>query len=324
MKDVLRLFTAAVLACCAALACAADFPVAPVRIIVPFPPGGVADSLARAVADRLAPRLGQPVLVDNRPGGNTIIAAQMVASAKPDGHTLLMGTDATLSVLPFIYNKLPFDPRTDFTPVLPIAQATSVFAISSDVPANSVADLVKLAKARPGTLSYGSMGHGSNGHISGELFRKTAGVDVIHVPYKGLADAVMALVGNQTSMIFGNVQPMLQHVKSGKVKLLAYMGDKRTPLFPDLPTIAEAGYPGLESVAWFGLVAPAGTPAAVVDKLASATHAIVSDPAFRERYIASVGLEPTSVDSPSGFSAFLTRDRQKYEQQVRESGVRLD
>ena len=324
MKAFLRLASPLVLAFAAAASLAADYPSAPVRIVVPFPPGGIADSLARAIADRLSPRLGQAVVVDNRPGGNTIIAAQLVAKAKPDGYTLLMGTDATLSVLPYIYSKLPFDPKADFTPVLPIAQATSFLAVSSDVPVNSVADLVKLARAKPGFLSYGSMGQGSNGHISGELFRKSAGVDVTHVPYKGLSDAVMALVGNQTNIIFGNVLPMIPHVKSGKVKLLAYMGEKRTPLYPDIPTIAEAGCPGMESVAWFGLVAPANTPAAVVDRLAADVQAIVSDPAFREKHITSVGLEPTGVETPAAFTSFLARDRQKYEQQVRTSGVRID
>ena len=324
MKAILRLVSTFVLACAAAVAYAADFPTAPVRIVVPFPPGGIADALARAVADRLSPRLGQPVLVDNRPGGNTIIAAQLVAKAAPDGYTLLMGTDATLSVLPYIYDKLPFDPKADFTPVLPVAQATAFLAISSEVPANSTAELVQLAKAKPGTLSYGSMGHGSNGHVSGELFRKMAGVDVTHVPYRGLADAVVALVGNQTNMIFGNVFPMIPHVKSGKVRLLAYLGDKRTPLYPDIPTIAEAGYPGMESVAWFGLVAPTNTPAPVIEKLASNVRAILADPAFRERYITGVGLEPGNVETPAAFATFLAQDRQKYEQQVRTSGVRLE
>lgn len=323
MKRFLRLVCGLLLASSIA-AQAADFPAGPVRIVVPFPPGGIADALARAVADRLAPRLGQPVLVDNRPGGNTIIAAQAVARAAPDGLTVLMGTDATMSALPFLYSKLPFDPRADFSAVLPVAQATSFLAVSSDVPAHNVAELVRLAKARPGSLSYGSMGAGSNGHISGELFRKTAGVDVVHVPYKGLADAVAALVGGHTSMIFGNVMPMLPHVKSGRVRLLAYMGEQRTPLFPDIPTIAEAGYPGLESVAWFGLLAPAHTPAAAVDKLAAEVRAVVTDPAFRERQLTSVGLEPVDIATPAQFSAFLARDRQKYEQQVRSSGVKLE
>lgn len=324
MNRLLRLFSGVLLSGALAVSHAADYPSGAVRIVVPFPPGGIADILARAVADRLSPRLGQPVLVDNRPGGNTVIAAQAVARAAPDGLTVLMGTDATMSALPFLYSKLPFDPKADFTAVMPVAQATSFLAVSSEVPVGSVADLVRLAKAKPGSLSYGSMGAGSNGHISGELFRKTAGVDIVHVPYKGLADAVAALVGNHTNIIFGNVMPMLAHVKSGRVKLLAYMGEQRSPLFPDIPTIAETGYRGLESVAWFGLLAPAHTPPAVVEKLATLTRAVVADPAFRERYLTSVGLEPMEVETSAAFSQFLARDRQKYEQQVRTSGIQLE
>lgn len=324
MPKLFAIVMSAVLSCVSAAVCAQPFPSAPVRIVVPFPPGGIADALARAVSDRLAARLGQPVLVDNRPGGNTIIAAQHVAKAKGDGYTLLMGTDATLSVLPLLYSKLPFDPQQDFRPVILIAQATSFLAVSSEVPARSVAELVQLAKARPGGLSYASMGHGSNGHISGELFKRVSGVDIIHVPYKGLADAVSALVGAQTSITFANVAPMIPHVQSGKIRLLAVMGDNRSPLFAQVPTLSEAGLSGQEAVAWFGIVAPAQTPDAVVERLAQEIHAVVEDPVFRQRFITSVGLEPTQGATPAAFAAFLRRDRQKYAAQVQQTGIRLD
>jgi tripartite-type tricarboxylate transporter receptor subunit TctC len=324
MRKLCAILMSAVLSCAAATASAQPFPSAPVRIVVPFPPGGIADTLARSVADRLAGRIGQTVLVDNRPGGNTVIAAHHVAKSKADGHTLLMGTDATLSVLPFLYSKLPFDPQQDFRPVIPVAQATSFLAISGEVPARTVDELIKLAKAKSGQLSYGSMGHGSNGHISGELFKRSTGVDIIHVPYKGLADVVAALVGAQTSMVFGNVAPMIPHIHSGRIKLLAVMGDRRSPLYPDVPTLAEAGLSGQEAMAWFGLVAPTQTPDAVVERLASEVRTIVEDSDFRQRYIASVGLEPAPAATPAAFAAFLVRDRQKYEVQLKQTGIRLD
>ncbi|MGE4338401.1 MAG: Bug family tripartite tricarboxylate transporter substrate binding protein [Pigmentiphaga sp.] len=324
MKVSLKVMFSAMVACLPlASQATATFPTGQVRIVVPFPPGGIADNLARGIADRLTARLGQPVLVENRPGGNTVIAAQAVAWAKPDGHTLLMATDATLSVLPLIYDKLPFDPQKDFQPVVPVAQATPFLVVSSEVPATTVDELVKLTAAKPGRLSYGSQGQGSNGHFSGELLKQHAKVDITHVPYKGLADAIGALVGNHTSMTFANVYPMIPHVESGRLRLLAYMGEERSSRYPDIPTIAEVGYPGLESVAWFGLVAPSGTPQTVADTLASEISAIVGDPDFRERFITGAGLEPVSISTPEAFAEYLARDRQKYEDRVRQTGIKM-
>lgn len=294
----------------------------PIRIIVPFPPGGIADGIARGLAERMAKNLSQAVIVDNRPGGNTIIAAEALSTSPPDGHTLMMATDATLSVLPLLYSKLPFDPAA-LVPVSVIAQTTEFLVVSSSVPANDVAALVRLAREKPGSLSYGSQGLGSNGHLAGATFSRLAGVELTHVPYKGLIDVVNAMLGNHTQMVFAGVLPMLPHIQSGKLRPLAVIDTQRSPLLPDVPTIAEAGFPELESRAWFGLVAPPHTPKAVAERLADEVRRIVADAEFRQKFIVGVGLQPVGSD-PSGFATFLESDRKRYQFQVRNAGVKLD
>ncbi|MBN9462935.1 MAG: tripartite tricarboxylate transporter substrate binding protein [Burkholderiales bacterium] len=321
-SSIRRMLAAAALLLISAAAPAQDIQSKPIRIVVPFPPGGIADGLARGLAERMGKNMRQTVVVDNRPGGNTIIAAEAVSTAAPDGHTLMMATDATLSVLPLIYSKLPFDPAA-LVPVSIVAHTTEFLVVTADVPASDVAGLVRLARDKPGTLSYGSQGLGSNGHLAGATFARMAGVELTHVPYKGLIDVVNAMLGNHTQIVFAGVLPMLPHIRAGKLRPLAVIDTKRSPLLPDVPTIAEAGFPALESMAWFGLVAPPHTPKAIVDRLAAEVRRVVDDTEFRQKYIVDVGL--TAVGSgPSEFASFLARDREKYVVQVRNAGVRLD
>ena len=299
-----------------------NWPTRPLRLVVPYPPGGSSDIIARAIGPLLSAELKQPVVIENKPGANGNLGADMVAKAQPDGHTLMMATDATLSVLPLIYSKLPFDPAA-LVPVSIVAHTTEFLVVTADVPASDVAGLVRLARDKPGTLSYGSQGLGSNGHLAGATFARMAGVELTHVPYKGLIDVVNAMLGNHTQIVFAGVLPMLPHIRAGKLRPLAVIDTKRSPLLPDVPTIAEAGFPALESMAWFGLVAPPHTPKAIVDRLAAEVRRVVDDTEFRQKYIVDVGL--TAVGSgPSEFASFLARDREKYVVQVRNAGVRLD
>lgn len=321
-SSIRRMLAAAALLLISAAAPAQDIQSKPIRIVVPFPPGGIADGLARGLAERMGKNMRQTVVVDNRPGGNTIIAAEAVSTAAPDGHTLMMATDATLSVLPLIYSKLPFDPAA-LVPVSIVAHTTEFLVVTADVPASDVAGLVRLARDKPGTLSYGSQGLGSNGHLAGATFARMAGVELTHVPYKGLIDVVNAMLGNHTQIVFAGVLPMLPHIRAGKLRPLAVIDTKRSPLLPDVPTIAEAGFPALESMAWFGLVAPPHTPKAIVDRLAAEVRRVVDDTEFRQKYIVDVGLAAVG-SGPSEFASFLARDRERYVVQVRNAGVRLD
>lgn len=321
-SSIRRMLAAAALLLISAAAPAQDIQSKPIRIVVPFPPGGIADGLARGLAERMGKNMRQTVVVDNRPGGNTIIAAEAVSTAAPDGHTLMMATDATLSVLPLIYSKLPFDPAA-LVPVSIVAHTTEFLVVTADVPASDVAGLVRLARDKPGTLSYGSQGLGSNGHLAGATFARMAGVELTHVPYKGLIDVVNAMLGNHTQIVFAGVLPMLPHIRAGKLRPLAVIDTKRSPLLPDVPTIAEAGFPALESMAWFGLVAPPHTPKAIVDRLAAEVRRVVDDTEFRQKYIVDVGLAAVG-SGPSEFASFLARDRERYVVQVRNAGGRLD
>lgn len=321
-SSMFRLLAAAALSMVSVSAPAQDAPGKPIRIVVPFPPGGIADGLARGLAERLSKNMRQTVVVDNRPGGNTIIAAEAVSTAAPDGHTFMMATDATLSVLPLLYNKLPFDPAA-LVPVSVVAHTMEFLVVSASVPAQDVAGLVRLAREKPGTLTYGSQGLGSNGHLAGATFARMAGVELTHVPYKGLIDVVNAMLGEHTQIVFAGVLPMLPHIRTGKLRPLAVLDTKRSALLPDVPTIAEAGFPQLESMAWFGLVAPPNTPKAIVDRLAAEVHRVVNDAEFRQKYITDVGLVAVG-SGPTEFRSFLAKDREKYVAQVRNAGVRPD
>ncbi len=268
------------------------YPTKPIRLVVPFPPGGATDSLARIVGQQLGEALGQQVVVENKPGAGTIIGAETVASAAPDGYTLLMATSTTLAINPSLHPKLSYDPAKDFVPIAMVATVPFVLIVNESMPVRNVADLVSAVKARPST--YASAGNGTMHHLAAELFKKVARIDLAHVPYKGGAPAVTDVLGGQVPMMFADLSPALPHIASGKLRALAVTSSSRVEILPDVPTVAESGYPGFEAIAWQSFVAPAGTPKEIVSRLSRAINAILVRPAVKER-ILKQGMIPSSM-----------------------------
>ena len=299
------------------------FPSKPMKIIVPFPPGGLADNLVRGTAQEMTSVLGQPVLIENRPGANTIIAAQATARAPADGYTLLMANDPTVSMNQYLYSKLPYDPVADLIPVINVAETLEVLVVGPAFKGKTLSDLLAEAKASPGTVTYGSYGPGSKAHIDAESFAKIAGVKLLHVPYKGVADVVPALLSGQVQMAFTGLPPVAQVVKSGKLRAIAVAAPKRSSMLPEVPTFAEVGLPNFNSSAWFGLVAPTGTPRAHVDKIAQTVSRIIVKPDFQQKYITGVGLELLN-QGPDEFAEHLKKDRTMYGAYINELGIKLD
>src|SRR5205809_3388235 len=260
-----RALTAALLVVAAPVALGqAAYPTKPVRLVVPFPAGGTTDLLARAAAQRLSEAWGQQVIVDNRPGAAGNIGAELVARSAPDGYTLLMGTVGTHAINASLYAKMPYDHVKDFAPVILVAGVPNVLEVNPALPVNSVADLIKLAKAKPGQINFASSGSGTSIHLSGELFKTMAGVDMTHVPYKGSAPALTDLMGGQVQLMFDNLPSALPQIKGGRLRAIALTSTTRAAVLPDIPTVAESGLPGFEASSWFGILAPAGTPPAIV------------------------------------------------------------
>ena len=274
---------AALMACVAPAAFAQAYPNHSIRLVVPFPAGGTTDILARDVAKRLTDTLGQPVVVDNRPGAAGNIGADLVAKAAPDGYTLLMGTVGTHAINSSLYAKMPYDHVKDFVPVVLVAGVPNVLVVNPSVPVNSVADLIKLAKAKPGSINFASSGSGTSIHLSGELFKTMAGVDITHVPYKGSSPALADLMGGQVQIMFDNLPSSLALIRSGKLRAVAVTSLKRAPALPDVPTVAESGLPGFEASSWFGILAPAGTPAPIVAKLNAEVNKWLQSPEAKEQ-----------------------------------------
>ena len=297
------------------------YPSRPVRLLVPYVAGGGSDFVGRTVATKLTEMWGSPVVVENRPGGGTNIAAELVARAAPDGHMLLLGgTPSTVNVS--LYPKLPYDTVKDFAPVIHLDRAPNVLAVHPSLPAKSVKELIALARAKPGALNFASAGIGSSNHLSGELFRVMARIDIVHVPYKGGAAAVTDLLGGQVALYFGTTPSTMPLVKSGRLRGLAVTTAKRTPVAPELPTMAEAALPGFESSAWHGVFAPAGTPPAVITRLNADLNALLKSPEVVQRF-ASQGIDPTG-GSAADFAAFVKEDIAKYRKLVQTAGIRMD
>ena len=269
---------------------AQDFPSRAITIIVAQPPGGGTDIISRIFAQRLSEQLGKPVVVENKPGAGTIVGTQAAAKSAPDGYTLLAGLTANMAVNPSLFKTLPYDPVRDFTPVGMMAQFPFVLVVSKDFPAKSVKDLIAMAKAKPGTINFASAGNGSGQHLSAELFKLMAGVDMTHVPYRGAAPAYSDVISGRTPVFFDNLASALGQIKGGSVRALGVTGTKRSPLLPDVPTIAEAGVPGYQNYVWFGLWAPKNTPKLVVDKLYAEIRKAAATPAVQERIMKDAGV----------------------------------
>lgn len=316
----LRWFCALLALLVAAPAWSQSWPSRPVKLVVPFPAGGATDILGRALAQKLAESLGQPVVVENRPGAGGTLGSDIVAKAPPDGYTILMATTSTHSIAPSLYAKLPYDVATGFAPVVQVADSTNILVVGPSIPAKSVRELIALAKADPGRLTYGSSGNGTIVHLTAVLFETMAGVKLTHVPYKGTALAMPDVMSGQVTMIFDSIVSAQPHLKSGKVRPLGVSGTRRSPLAPELPTIAESGLPGFASDTWFGVFAPANTPAPLVARLNADINAILRQPDFRER-LATLGAEAAG-GTPEAFATLVRDEGAKWARVVRDAGIR--
>ncbi len=300
-------------------ASAQNFPTRPLRVVVGYAAGGSTDVLARMVGQKLTEALGQPVVIDNRPGAGTLIATEIVARAVPDGHTLLMATPP-LVVAPALFQKLPFDISRDFAAVTNIAATSNVLVVHPSVPAHTVQELVALARANPRKYTFGSSGIGGASHLAMELFRSLAGIEVVHVPYKGGSLAVTDLLGGRLALMFANLTTVQAHIKSGRVRALAIGTAQRSLVVPELPTVAESGVPGYEANNWNGVVVPAGTPRTAIERLQREIKAIVNVSDMRDKLLAAA-FEPVA-DTPAEFGRYLASERTKWAKVVHDAGVK--
>jgi tripartite-type tricarboxylate transporter receptor subunit TctC len=315
MTRLLRRYVAAALS--GTLAClvvapagAQNYPDRTIRIVVPFTPGGPVDIVARLVAQRMAPALGQGVVIENRPGGAGVIGAKAVAGAEPDGYTLLFGNVSTLAVIPAVTRNRDYDPARSFVPVAKVSDSPELLVIDPALPVRTVGELIAYAKAHPGALNYGSSGYGNATHLSAEWFKSKTGADIVHVPYKGLSDALTGLIGGQVIMVFGAIEGVLPMVQQGRLRPLAVTTAKRFPLLPDVPTMMESGVDGFMVTSFEGVVAPAGTPPAIVARLNAAINDSVASADLQARF-AQLGIQP-STGSPQEFAAFFASENRKW------------
>jgi tripartite-type tricarboxylate transporter receptor subunit TctC len=314
---------AAALALCAALSAAAqDWPAKPIRIVVPFSPGGVADNSARVVADKLGARLGQQVIVENRAGASGNIGTEVVAKATADGYTLLLGFDGTMVINPHVFAKLPFDTLRDFQPVTKLGDATLILVAHPSVPVNNLHELIAYSKTQPGGVAYGTSGTGGTPHLAGELLVLRSGANLVHVPYKGGGQAIGDVVGGQIPLVFTAIATAQQYVKSGRLKGIAVSSARRSAALPDVQTFVEGGQAGFVVDSWTGILAPARTPQPVVERLQKEIAVVLADPDVKARY-AVLGIEPVG-NTPDQFAAQIRADLARWAQVVKQAGIRVD
>jgi len=289
---------------------------------VPYAPGGSTDIVARVLALKLSEAMGQQVVVDNRPGAGGAIGADIVAKSPPDGYTMVTAVTSIMAINQFLYRKLPYDPEKDFAPVTQVGSLPLILVIHPSLPAKNVREFIAIAKAKPGQLNYGSSGVGTATHMTTELFKAMAGVDLVHIPYKGSGQVMGDVIGGQLALIFDQIVSSLPHVQGGKLRMLAITSAKRFPSLPDLPTIAESGVPGYESISWAGVAVPAGTPKEIVARLHAEIVKVLAMPDIRERFLRD-GIE-TIGSTPEQFSEHIRRERIKWAKVVKDSGAKAD
>ena len=297
---------AALLAVLSMPAQAQTWPVKPVRLVIGMAPGGGSDLLARALANRLSPVWGQPVVVENRPGATSIIATENVAKSAPDGHTLLFSSDSSFTVTPHLNSKLPYDAIRDFAAVTQITEFGTVLVAHAALPASTAAELIALAKKEPGKITYGSIGSGSQMHLISEMLNNKAGISLAHIPYKGIPQMMTAVLTGEVNLVWVGVFSSRPHIKTGKLKALAYGGVKRSIFVPEVPTFVEMGYPDVEKGVWYGVLAPARTPRPLIDRMHADINKLLDEPEFREKELLSKGYEPTGL-GPDEFAALIRR-----------------
>jgi tripartite-type tricarboxylate transporter receptor subunit TctC len=300
----------------------AQYPVKPVRVIVPYSPGGAVDSFARVLTQQLSEHWNQSVVVENRPGASTMIGAEQVAKSPADGYTLLLTAELTLVTLPHLYEKIPYDPLRDFAPITGLVSATQALVANPSLPVKTVNDVVTLPQANPGELTYGSFGIGSTGHLNMEVFQAMTGTRFNHIPYSGAGPAMNDVVGGHVSLMFAALSIVKGSVGAGKLRMIGLGSDRRSGEFPDVPTISESGVPGFEAKSWFGLVAPAGTPPEIIKKINEDVTKVISDPAFARQYLAAQGLVPIT-GSPEEFATFIRAETKRWGKVVKDANIQL-
>jgi tripartite-type tricarboxylate transporter receptor subunit TctC len=301
---------------------AQSWPTKPIRLVVPFAPGGSSSIVARSVAAEMEKSLGQPIIIDNKPGGAGNVAMQDVARADPDGYTLIIGHIGTLAVNPFMFESLPFDTNRDFAAVSLLAKIPNIFVVYAEVPAKDLREFVALAKQQPGKLYYGSAGNGSAGHLAFEYLKLVAGIDVVHVPYKGTGPNLIDLVAGRTQASSAGTPPLLPHVKSGKLRIIGVGSAKRISVVPDVPTIAEQGYPGFETTQWYGLNAPGKTPPGIIKRLADEAAKAAKQPLVAERF--AVDSAEAVGSTPQEYAEFIAKEQARWGEVVRKAGIKAN
>jgi len=306
----------------AAQAQAQTWPAKPIRLVVPFAPGGTSSIVARAVGAEMEKGLGQPIIIDNKPGGGGNVAMQEVANAEPDGYTLIIGHLGTLAVNPFMFEKLPFDTNRDFAAVSLLAKVPNIFVVHADVAAKDLREFVALVKQQPGKLFYGSAGNGSAGHLAIEYLKLVAGIDLVHVPYKGTGPNLIDLLAGRTQATSAGTPPLMPHVKAGKLRVIAVGSPQRLSVLPDVGTVAEQGYPGFETTQWYGLNAPGKTPAAIIRRLADEAAKAARHPSVAERF--AVDDAEGIGSTPQQYAEFIAAEQARWGEVVRKAGIKAN